>query len=109
MRRRSSSLICSVVAIFAMAISAIAACACTHHQARETEKKVISCHGASHETESPEVSNDEPSGPYVDESCNCYLNRVQPAITAKSEQKKFKTQQSDVAENGASIEVDHHL
>ena len=92
-----------------MAISAVAACACTHHQAKTPEKKVISCHGASHEVETPEVSSDDPGGPRVDENCYCYLNRAQPAITAKSEQKKFKAQQTDVSENPAPVDFESQL
>lgn len=109
MLRRFTGSFCAVVAILAMAISAVAACACAHHQTKTAEKKVLSCHSASHESETPEVSNDDPGRLRLGEQCSCYLNRTQTAIVAKSEQKKFKAQQTDVAETIDSAEIDRQL
>jgi hypothetical protein len=105
LRRHSISLVCSVFAVLAMATSAIAACACTHHQTQKTEQKNLSCHDTSHTSETPEVSNDAAGGPRFGESCNCYVDHFQPAITAKSELKKFKSGNSIADENTASIEI----
>jgi hypothetical protein len=93
----------------AMATSAIAACACAHHQPQKAEKNVLSCHSSSHESESLEISNDDPNRLRLGEQCSCYLDRTQTAIVAKSEQKKFKTQPSDVAANVSSIEISQQV
>jgi hypothetical protein len=92
-----------------MATSAIAACACAHHQPQKAEKKVLSCHSSSHESESPEVSNDDPNRLRLGERCSCYLDQTQTAIVAKSEQKKYKAQHSEVAENISSVAFDIQL
>ena len=89
-----------------MAVAAVAACTCAHHQSPKAEKKVLSCHGANHEKEDPEFLKDDPNRQRVSEQCNCFLNRVEPAITAKSEQKKFKTQQTDVAAAETTVDLD---
>jgi hypothetical protein len=109
LRYRLVGLLCSVFAVLAMATSAIAACACTHHQTKKIEAKGLSCHGVSHDSAVPRATNDAPSGPQFGETCSCYLNRVQPAITAKSEQKKLKSHQSDISGSFASIEFQQQL
>ena len=93
----------------AMAISAVAACACAHHESKRSETEVLSCHAASHEPENTKISDYDPHVPRLGEQCTCSLNRVHAAFFAKSEQKKLKAQATDIAGNAAPVQADEQF
>ena len=75
----------SLTTVFTLFVSAISACACSHHQP-QTKAEQPSCHPAPHgipaEVGSPAHSESLTPG------CNCLVRTPVPAITAKSEKKK---------------------
>ena len=77
-----------LIAVLAMSASAVAACACSHHQPLVKAEEKPSCHSASHAE--PAVSlQDLPESNSLHSGCNCFVNDRIPAITAKSDSKKF--------------------
>jgi hypothetical protein len=76
----------SLVTVFTLFVSAISACACSHHQP-QTKAEQPSCHPATHGNAAVEAA-----GPSHSESltpgCNCLVRTPVPAITAKTEKKK---------------------
>lgn len=75
----------SLATVFTLFVSAISACACSHHQP-QTKAEQPSCHPAPHgvtaDLGSPAHSESLTPG------CNCLVRTPVPAITAKSEKKK---------------------
>ena len=77
-----------LIAVLAMCASAVAACACSHHQPQIKVEEKSSCHSTSH-AEPAVSSEDVPDSDSLHSGCNCYVNDRVPAITAKPESKKF--------------------
>ena len=82
--KRANKMFISLAAVLSLLVSALAACACSHHQP-QVNTEPPSCHSSSHGT-------DTASEPSLRESfgagCNCFVNSPSPAITAKSESKR---------------------
>ncbi|NOT46686.1 MAG: hypothetical protein HOP17_02905 [Acidobacteria bacterium] len=74
------------VVVMALCVSAVSACACTHH--RETRvAEQPSCHSSPHEGMT--MSSDErPLFDIVDSNCSCFVDTPAPAIIVKSDNKK---------------------
>ena len=94
---RSWNVVACLVAVLAMFASAASACACNHHQTRVKAEEKPSCHASSHaepavESEDAVASNRFRSG------CSCIVNTRVPAITAKSESKKFSADKVTASE-----------
>lgn len=89
---RSWKLAACLLALLAMFSSAVSACACTHHEdLRPETEQTADCHSSSHDetvtaTEESVISDNFRAG------CNCLPGTPVPAITAKSESKKFAVQ-----------------
>jgi hypothetical protein len=66
-----------------LVVSALGACICRHHETKAEEPK-LSCHSASHETE---TAKSDPREPKFDSQCIC-IREVSPAIFNKSDRKK---------------------
>jgi hypothetical protein len=82
-----------VIVVMALCVSAISACACTHHQPRRAAEPPASCHSATH-AEMAEVSPDQLGSDSFDADCNCFVNTPVPAIVSKSENKKVRAEQA---------------
>jgi hypothetical protein len=66
-----------------LVVSTLGACICPHHKTK-AEKPKLSCHSASHETE---TAKSDPREPKFDSQCIC-IREVAPAIFNKSDRKK---------------------
>lgn len=81
-----------VIAILALSVSAISACACTHHQVKAAEERP-SCHSSSH-TEAAQPEADNPESGYFNANCSCFVNTPVPAIFSKTEVKKVAAEKA---------------
>ena len=85
---RAKHLFVAVTAIFSLFVSAVSACACSHHEPVRSAIEPSSCHGPSHEkTEAAAVETPEESRRF-DSDCNCFVNIPVPAIIAKTDNKR---------------------
>ena len=75
----------SLVTVFTLFVSAISACACSHHQP-QTNAEQPSCHPAPRGV--PAYVGSPAHSESVTPGCNCLVRTPVPAITAKSEKKK---------------------
>jgi hypothetical protein len=82
---RARHLLITVTAMLALYVSAVSACACSHH---EPIKKAVenSCHGPSHEAPTDEQAN--LLGSHFESDCECYVRTPVPAIVAKKDDKR---------------------
>jgi hypothetical protein len=82
---RAKHLLVTVTAMLSLFVSAVSACACSHHEAT---KAVVesSCHGPSHEAPAAEQPN--LLGSHFESDCNCYVRTPVPAVVAKKDDKK---------------------
>ena len=90
-RFRALNVVACLIAVLAMSASAISACACNHHKSRVKAEEKPSCHSTSH-SEPAVSSQDVPDSDSLHSGCNCFVNDRIPAITAKSESKKFSAE-----------------
>lgn len=74
----------SLLAVMSLFVSAVSACACSHHI--EPEKTELSCHSSSHEMQA-ETTASEPSNSF-DTDCSCLVRTPVPAIVAKTDDKR---------------------
>lgn len=81
---RAKKYLVSLLAVMSLFVSAVSACACTHHI--EPKKAELSCHSASHEMPA-ETNASEPSNSF-DTDCNCLVRTPVPAIVAKTDDKR---------------------
>jgi hypothetical protein len=73
-----------LAAVLSLMASAVAACACSHHQVSAAPVE-ISCHDASHETSQPQNDVDQPSpGDQVETGCNCFVQERSPSLSSKA-------------------------
>lgn len=77
---------CCVVAVVALFVSTVSACACAHHRSR-SKSQPLSCHSASHE-QAVEGDNTIDPGESLDSFCGCFVKDPVPFITAKSTEKR---------------------
>jgi len=71
------------VAVVSLFVSAVSACACSHHQPVKTE--IGSCHGSSH-LSPPAERSDSPA--HFETDCSCFVSTPGPAIVAKKDDKR---------------------
>lgn len=90
---RVKQLLVTVTAMLSLFVSAVSACACSHH---EPVKKVVesSCHGPSHEA--PAVEQPSELGTHLESDCNCFVRTQVPAIVAKKDDKRSDVEQQPV-------------
>ena len=80
---RAKHLILTTAAMLSLFVSAVSACACTHHETVKVEAS--SCHSSSHETPPVEASN---AAPHFESDCNCFVRTPVPAVVAKKDEKR---------------------
>ena len=80
---RTKQLLVTVTAILSLFVSAVSACACSHHETVKVETE--SCHSSSHAAPAAEQSTDSN---YVETDCNCLVRDAVPAIVAKKDDKR---------------------
>jgi hypothetical protein len=80
-----------MIAVMALCVSAVSACACTHHQEQAAAEQP-SCHSTSH-AEMPTA--EQPLSDHFDSGCNCFVDSRVPAIASKSENKKAAVDAAD--------------
>jgi hypothetical protein len=92
---RAKHLILTVTAMFSLFVSAVSACACSHHEPVKVE--TTSCHSSSHEAPPAEPSK---GSPHLEADCNCFVRTPVPAVFAKKDDKRTAVdeQPTDVVE-----------
>jgi hypothetical protein len=102
-RIRLKHLSVSILVTLSMFVSAVSACACSHHQPAVAAES-NSCHSASHhqpEAETAESGQSDSAGT----SCACFLKTPAPVIITKAEARKAKSQSNAVNSVG-NIDVE---
>lgn len=100
MRSRLKHLIGATVALLAMLVASVSACACDHHGKRLV-KSVPPCHSATHEAT---ADVDTPSdNDRADTRCNCYVRDPLPFVASKFADTKVKLQRDAPALRSAEI------
>ena len=89
MTKRIKQVLVGIITVLSLSVSAVASCACSHHQ--PAEKPKASCHGPSHHEE----SNAKSSLPGIEESCNCFQATPQRSVKGES----FKLKKHAIAVN----------
>lgn len=84
----------SILAILAMFVSSVSACACAHHQ--QTVESAPSCHVESHSGHDGTAQTTD-SKTSIDEGCTCFVFQPSPYVLAKSG-KKNSTNQASVSD-----------
>src|SRR5688500_16569863 len=85
---RTKQIMTSLVTIISLFVSAVSACACTHHVPAEKAVEVSSCHGSSHEAVETKVESERRAGS-LEPACNCFVKTPAPAIVGKSNEKRI--------------------
>jgi len=75
----------SFVAILAMFVSSVSACACGHHE--QSVEDASSCHVRSHSGHG-ETTQTTDAKTRIDEGCTCFVTVLSPCVLAKSGKKK---------------------
>jgi hypothetical protein len=96
MRSKPVKFVLLVAAMLALSTSAIAACACTHHQSK-AKAETPSCHRASHEAPSPEATEPVPTENWAGTHCECAMPEVAPAIVVTSKLKEMSPRNAEQA------------
>lgn len=92
LKNRKKQILVTLLAVFALFVSAVSACACSHHsEDQSADLAATSCHGAEHgevkvEAEQPQI----PTGSFVGQDCACFVRTPVQVIASKAEQKKSK-------------------
>ncbi len=104
LRKRPSQILLLSLTIFALFVSAISACACSHHQTAAVEE-TVSCQSSAHGA--PAIGSEQPvpSGDSLRVDCDCLVRLPIPAVSAKSEKKILK--QSDEPDTLVDSKFDH--
>ena len=103
---RAKHLLLTVTAMFSLFVSAVSACACSHHQPVKAESE--SCHSSSHETSAAE----QPSGlAHFESDCSCFARMPVPAIAAKKGDKQITVEEqiADVADLQFTFAIEFDL
>ena len=92
---RAKHLILTVTAMFSLFVSAVSACACSHHEPVKVETS--SCHSSSHAAPPAEPSN---GSTHIETDCSCFVRDRAPAIVAKKDDKRtaVEEQRADVVD-----------
>jgi hypothetical protein len=92
---RAKHLLLTVMAMFSLFVSAVSACACSHHEPVKVEAS--SCHSSSHEAPAAEQSN---GSAHIESDCSCFARTPVPAVVAKKNDKRTAVQKhiADVVE-----------
>lgn len=100
--RKAKQLAFVLAAMFSLAASSIAACACSHHQIpSEAAPAEISCHRAGHADPGGQQNLDQPgSGDQLDTGCNCFVRDSVPSLFAKT---RNLTEFADAAFDGCGV------
>ena len=99
---RAKHFLVTVAAIFSLFVSAVSACACTHHESVKVETG--SCHSSSHEAS---AAAEQPNrSDQVDGGCNCYVRTPVPAIVAKKDDKRTVVEQQLAGVLELSVTID---
>lgn len=86
---RAKHVLVTVTAMLSLFVSAVSACACSHHKpVKQTAES--SCHGPSHMVPAAEPSN--LLGTHLESACNCFVQTRIPAIVAKKDDKRTTVQ-----------------
>jgi hypothetical protein len=103
---RAKQFLVTVTAIFSLFVSAISACACSHHEPVKVETS--SCHSSSHEAPAAEQPN---GSDQVDTGCNCFVRTPVPAIVAKKDDKRTAVEQqlAEVVELPVTIDAKFNI
>lgn len=80
---RRSQLLAAIVAVMSLFVSAVSACACSHHQPVKAEAG--SCHSSSHLSPAAERPD---SSAHFGTDCNCFVRTPAPVIVAKKDDKR---------------------
>jgi hypothetical protein len=94
--KRANKFFLTLAAVLSLFVSAVSACACSHHQP-EQEAEKASCHSAAHEQPAAEAAESPALPENFGVGCNCFVKTPSPAITAKSEVKKASIVDSSAA------------
>jgi hypothetical protein len=93
------SILGSIAAIFALAISSVAACACNHHASKAIRSQP-SCHAAA--THEPPIAEETPTdNDRVEKDCNCTIRVSLASVLARSESNRSGHQERPAAVIGA--------
>ncbi|QYO68293.1 hypothetical protein [Leptolyngbya sp. 7M] len=87
---RTSKTCLLILTTFALLVSAISACACSHHEIAAVENN-SSCHSSAHGTPVAQSEQPTPSGDSLRVDCDCLVRLPIPAISAKTEKRSFNT------------------
>ncbi|MEO5859623.1 MAG: hypothetical protein ABIR33_11810 [Pyrinomonadaceae bacterium] len=103
---RVKHVLVTVTAIFSLFVSAVSACACSHHESVKVETE--SCHSSSHETSVAEQSTDSN---YIETDCSCLVRTPVPAIVAKKDDKRAAVEEqiADVIELPLRIALEFEI
>lgn len=105
LKNRKKQMVVTLLAVLSLFVSAVSACACSHHTDNQSaELASVSCHGAEHgevkaEAEQPPI----PTGSFVGQDCACFVRTPVQAIASKAEQKKSKV--ADTSDDIVSVEI----
>ena len=87
--KRPQAMLVSLIALLALCVSSVSACACTHHQP-VAKKAESSCHAASHQETVAESAAELPAGPAFKTDCACFVRTQTPYVLGKTEAQKIK-------------------
>lgn len=82
---RAKQILVTVAAMLSLLVSAVSACACSHHEP-VNQAVESSCHGPSHEA--PAIEQPSLLGTHIESDCNCFVRTPVPAIAGKKDDKR---------------------
>jgi hypothetical protein len=86
LKNRKKQIFVTLLAVLSLFVSAVSACACSHHEPVKAEVET-SCHGTSNETTETSVQAEAKSR-VLDANCSCFVKTSVPAIIAKTDDKR---------------------
>lgn len=103
-RFRIKHLSVSILVTLSLFVSAVSACACSHHQLQEAAEK-ISCHSSSHDTPKPDGSVAANFDAF-ESGCSCFARTQSPAVISKSVDKRYKSQLDAIGSNFTAVSTE---
>lgn len=104
--RQTKQILVSLLAVMSLFVSAVSACACSHHSTGETTEAAVSCHGATHSDEHKTASAEKkPSGANIGVDCNCFVRVPVPAVSAKADSKKLNQSDTPACDDPVRFEI----
>jgi hypothetical protein len=82
----------TLIAVLSLFVSAVSACACSHHEPVKPAVESSSCHGPTHEQQKEAVVENAPEGAHLEADCNCFVKTPVPGIIAKTDDKRVGTE-----------------